>query len=81
MSYKLSDQVSMRLIQIFQEAVITGVDGADLLRQVKVSVDPTNETQLVLDADYVKQVDEHHAKLLDDVKNRKNLTQTTNLSS
>ena len=76
MSYKLSDEVSMRLIQIFQEAVILGVDGADLLRQVKVVVSQSEEGVLVLDPDYAKQVEEGHKRLLDEANARAKQAET-----
>ena len=60
---KLADSVSMRLVQIFQEAIMTGVDGADLLRQVRLQPDPSDPNVLVLDGDYKQQVKEMHAKL------------------
>lgn len=66
MSYKLSDSVSFRLIQIFQEAVLLGVDGADLLRQVRLIQDPEDAESLSLDPNYEKQVQDGHAKLLED---------------
>lgn len=53
----------MRLIQIFQEAIITGVDGADLLRQVRVEADESDPETLVLTPAYAQQVKESHAKL------------------
>lgn len=61
--YKLSDNVSMRLVQIFQEAILTGVDGADLLRMVRLQVDPTDQETLVLTPEYQKSVKESHQKL------------------
>jgi hypothetical protein len=64
MSYKISDSVAMRMIQIFQEAVIFGIDGADLLRQVRLVEDPKEEGTLTLDSEYVKLVAEMHEKSL-----------------
>lgn len=61
--YKLSDSVSMRLVQIFQEAIMTQVDGADLLRQVRLQLSETEGDVLVLTPDYVKLVKESHDKL------------------
>jgi hypothetical protein len=61
--FKLADSVSMRLVQIFQEAVLTGVDGADLLRQIRLQVDPDEPSVLVLTPAYRQQVAEMHAKL------------------
>jgi hypothetical protein len=64
MSYKISDSVAMRMIQIFQEAVIFGIDGADLLRQVRLVEDPKEEGTLVLDPEYVSSVKEMHENSL-----------------
>ena len=64
MSYKISDSVAMRMIQIFQEAVIFGIDGADLLRQVRLVEDAKEEGTLVLDPEYVASVKEMHEKTL-----------------
>jgi hypothetical protein len=62
MSYKISDSVAMRMIQIFQEAVIFGIDGADLLRQVRLVEDSQEEGTLTLDPGYVVSVKEMHEK-------------------
>lgn len=64
MSYKISDNVAMRMIQIFQEAVIFGLDGADLLRQVRLVEDPKEEGTLTLDPEYVTAVEKMHEKYL-----------------
>jgi len=64
MSYKISDTVAMRMIQIFQEALLLGVDGADLMRQVRLVVDERNTDTLTLDPSYEKQVADMHAKYL-----------------
>lgn len=62
MSYKISDAVAMRMIQIFQEAVIFGIDGADLMRQVRLVQDPSDPECMTLDPDYVAAVEEMHKK-------------------
>lgn len=64
MSYKISDSVAMRMIQIFQEAVIFGIDGADLLRQVRLVPDSQDEGTLTLDPEYVKAVEKMHEQYL-----------------
>ena len=61
---KFADSVWHRVVQIVQEAMLTGVDCGDLLRQVRVVPDQTDEHVLVLSADYERQVKEMHAKLL-----------------
>jgi len=71
MSYKISDAVSMRMIQIFQEALMLGVDGADLMRQVRLVVDESSPDTVTLDPQYEKQVVEMHEKYLNDVERLK----------
>lgn len=61
---KFADSVWHRVVQIVQEAMLTGVDCGDLLRQVRVVPDETDEHVLVLSADYERQVKEMHEKLL-----------------
>lgn len=68
MKYKISDEVAMRFIQIFQEAVLLGVDGADLMRQVRLAVDSGEEDSLVLDPEYKKFVEESHQKYLKELE-------------
>lgn len=68
MSYKISDSVAMRMIQIFQEAVLFGVDGADLMRQVRLIEDPTEEGMLTLDPDYESSVKQMHDKYLSEAE-------------
>lgn len=71
MSYKISDAVAMRMIQIFQEALLLGVDGADLMRQVRLVVDEINNDTLTLDPSYKEQVSEMHQKYLADAERLK----------
>jgi hypothetical protein len=66
MSYKISDAVAMRMIQIFQEAVLLGLDGADLMRQVRLVVDETSPDTVTLDPAYEAQVAESHRKYLEE---------------
>jgi hypothetical protein len=68
MSYKISDSVAMRMIQIFQEAVLLGLDGADLMRQVRLVVDTSNPDTVTLDPTYESQVAEMHKKYLSDAE-------------
>ncbi len=62
--FKFADSVWHRVVQIVQEAMLTGVDCADLLRQVRVVPDSTDDHTLVLSIDYERQVREMHAKML-----------------
>lgn len=68
MSYKISDTVAMRMIQIFQEALLLGVDGADLMRQVRLVVDENEVDTLTLDPTYKGQVADMHKKYLEDAE-------------
>jgi hypothetical protein len=78
MKFKLSDNVSRRVIQIFQEAMMLGLDGADLLRQVELKVDEVSVSQnpassddtatLVLTDDYKQLVKDMHEKYLAEAK-------------
>jgi len=61
---KFADSVWHRVVQIVQEAMLTGVDCADLLRQVRVVPDASDPHVLVLSAEYQKQVREMHEKML-----------------
>lgn len=71
MSYKISDAVAMRMIQIFQEAVIFGVDGADLMRQVRLVEDHTEQGTMTLDPEYVVAVEAMHAKYMSELNEKK----------
>lgn len=68
MSYKISDSVAMRMIQIFQEALLLGLDGADLMRQVRLVVDENQPDTVTLDPQYELQVAEMHKKYLADAE-------------
>jgi len=71
MSYKITDAVAMRMIQIFQEAVLFGIDGADLFRQVRLVQDSTDSESLTLDPQYVASVEEMHKKYLEEADAKK----------
>lgn len=61
---KFADSVWHRVVQIVQEAMLTGVDCADLLRQVRVVPDASDPHVLVLSANYQRQIKEMHEKML-----------------
>jgi len=77
MSYKISDSVAMRFIQIFQEAVLLGLDGADLMRQVRLVVDEASPDTVTLCPQYEAQVIEMHKKYLQDAEKLKAQTEST----
>jgi hypothetical protein len=61
--FKFADEVWHRVVQIVQEAMLSGVDCADLLRQIRVT--ENDDGDLVLTAAYQKQVKEMHDKMLE----------------
>ena len=61
---KFADGVWHRVVQIVQEAMLSGIDCADLLRQVRVVPDETDDHVLVLSPEYQRQVREMHEKML-----------------
>ena len=71
MSYKISDAVAMRMIQIFQEAVLFGLDGADLMRQGRLVADPEDSESMTLDPEYSASVEEMHKKYLTEAEAKK----------
>jgi len=77
MSYKISDAVAMRFIQIFQEAVLMGIDGADLMRQVRLVIDESAQDTLTLDPLYEKLVEDQHKKYLEDAELLKSQVELT----
>lgn len=79
MNYKISDAVAARMIQIFQEAVIFGIDGADLMRQVRLIEDVSEPGTLTLDPEYAESVSKMHTKYIEEAeaKATEKLTATT----
>jgi len=63
--FKFADSVFHRIVQIVQEAMLTGVDCTDLLRQLSVVPDESDPHVLVLSQEYQEQVRAMHQKLLD----------------
>ena len=59
--YSFDDDVWHRVVQIVQEAMLTGVDCADLLRQIRVQNSPKG---LTLTSQYRQMIKEHHKKLV-----------------
>ena len=70
MSYKISDAVAMRMIQIFQEAVLFGIDGADLLRQIRLVQDPEDSESMTLAPEYAASVEKMHEKYLKEAEDK-----------
>lgn len=65
---KFADSVWHRVVQIVQEAMLTGTDCADLLRQVRVVPDESDPHVLVLSAEYQAQVKAGHQRMLEQAK-------------
>jgi hypothetical protein len=66
--FKFADTVWHRVVNIVQESMLTGVDCADLLRQMRVQPDAADPSVLVLTPAYEAQVRATHAKLLQQAK-------------
>ena len=67
----------MRMIQIFQEAVLFGVDGADLMRQVRLTQDPNDPESLTLDAEYESAVTKMHELYLAEAESKQKEASTS----
>lgn len=65
---KFADSVWHRVVQILQEAMLTGVDCSDLLRQIRVVQDDADPNVLVLSSAYQAQVKSMHEKLLQNAR-------------
>lgn len=65
---KFADSVWHRVVQIVQEAMLTGTDCADLLRQVRVVPDASDPHVLVLSDEYQAQVKAGHQRMLEQAK-------------
>lgn len=80
MEYKLADNVWHRVVQIVQEAMLLGIDCADLLRQVRLKA-AEEEGVFELSDSYRQQVDSMHEKYLTDLEARINGTVDSNDSN
>lgn len=65
---KLTDNVIARIAQIVQEAILTGTDCIDLLREIEVIQAPADESSLILTPEYELKVIESHNQLLEKAK-------------
>lgn len=63
--YKLADSVLHRVIQMVQEAMLMGVDVADLMRQIELRPNSEDSHVLVLTEEYLDQVKRWHTELLE----------------
>jgi hypothetical protein len=65
-TFRLHDEVLQRFVQIFQEALLLGVDCSDIMRQVRVCA--VEDDVLVLTDEYRNLVKEHHQKLVEEAE-------------
>jgi hypothetical protein len=63
--YKLSDDVLARIVQIVQEAFLTGIDCTDLMRQIELVHDEADPTVLTLPVEYMQRVAEGYARMVE----------------
>lgn len=63
-TFRMSDSVLHRFVQIVQEAFLTGTDVSDHLRMVEMEEDTENFGQLRLTPEYTALVKEQHERLL-----------------
>lgn len=66
--YRLADSVLHRVIQMLQEAMLIGVDIADLMRQMELKPDENDPHVLVLSEEYLEQIKRWHKQLLADAE-------------
>lgn len=62
--FKLSDSVLMRVVQIVQEALFTGIDATDLMREIALQESDVTSGLLVMTDAYVELVKKSHEQLL-----------------
>lgn len=70
-TFAMKDEVWHRVVQIVQEALLTGVDCSDLLRQVRVQ-ESKSGSELELTPEYVQQVKEGYDRMVAEVTARRN---------
>ena len=61
---KLADSVLARIVQIVQEAMLTGTDAADHMRAIELKFDATNSNVLVLTDEYKERVEANLAHMV-----------------
>ena len=61
--YKLSDEVLGRIINILQEAMISGVDILDLFRMMQLTQSDEDENELTLTSDYRDSIKKWHDEI------------------
>ena len=62
-TYKLDDSVLHRIVQIVQEAFLTGIDCTDIMRQIELEPH-AQDSKLVLTPAYKAMVERQHEEML-----------------
>lgn len=62
--FKLADSVLHRFVQIFQEAMLTGIDVSDIMRMIRLKRSSSDANVLVLTSAYEEMIKEHHQKMV-----------------
>ena len=75
MSYRLSDNVLRRVVQLLQEGLLTGTDVTDHMRMIRLEENTDVSEQLELTTEYKKLVDGQHESMLREVDDLKVNTQ------
>jgi hypothetical protein len=63
--YKISDDVISRIVQIIQEALFTGIDCVDIMRQLELEVSDDDANVLTLPEEYIKRVAEGYERMVE----------------
>ena len=66
--FKLDDTVLARIIQIVQEAMLTGIDSCDVMRAIELEKSQSDEHRLVLTKAYEDMVKKEYDNLLEFAK-------------
>lgn len=59
-TFKFSDSVLARIVQIVQEGMMLGIDVTDLMRQIELTTDEADESVLVPTKSYLATVERMH---------------------
>ena len=73
--YKLDDSVLIRIVQIIQEAMLTGTDCIDYMRLIELHCDDTNDSNKLMLTDHYKTVIETEYKTLLEFAEKQKQTQ------
>ena len=68
MSYKLSDNVLRRIVQLMQEGLLTGTDITDHMRMIRLEENDDDSSQLILTDEYRAIVENQHEIMLQEIE-------------